>query len=591
MTRGLTWKVLLPAVAAIAGSLLTAVPWLVWTLERDQIATLGGRLEGEAREAGTVLPWTAGADLDRASAALAARLGARVTVIAPDGTVLGESSPHTTALDNHADRPEVRAALARGFGHAVRWSATIDRRLLYAAWRQDDPARTRIIRVAVPISSLTEHLLRLRAPVGTGLATAVALGFGVAWLVSAAMRRRIARLVRFAGALATGGSPPPMGPERSDDLGVLETQIAAMARDVEATLGTMRMERERLEAILRGMVEGVIVTDLDGRVVLVNARARELLALPPPIDPLGRSLLELARDPAIAEIPRRLAAGETVRRRDVALGGAPGRALQVNAARLTGDDGLPFGLVLVLHDVSELRRLETVRRDFVANVSHELRTPLTAIKGYTETLLGSTGEQAETRTRFLQVIDRHAERLGRLIDDLLTLSDLEFGRTPIRRRALPVAPAIDDVVQILAEGAARRGLTLTAAIAPDTPLADADGDRVRQVLVNLVDNAVKYTPEGGRVLIDARPGVLAGSPAVELTVIDTGMGIPSHDLPRLTERFFRVDRARSRELGGTGLGLAIVKHIIQAHDGHLAIESTLGHGTTVRVTLPAARAA
>ncbi len=591
MTRGLTWKVLLPAVAAIAGSLLIAVPWLVWTLERDQIATLTSRLAGEAHEAGAALPWTAGADLDRASAALAARLSARVTVIASDGTVVGESSPHAAPLESHADRPEVRDALADGFGHAVRWSATIDRRLLYAAWRQDDPAGTRVIRIAVPIGSLTEYLIRLRGPIGAALAAAVVLGFWVAWLVSAAMRRRIARLVSFAGALAAGRTPPPMGPERSDQLGVLETQIATMAHEVEHTLGAMRVERERLEAILRGMVEGVIVTDLDGRVVLLNARARDLLALPASLEPVGRSLLELARDPGIAEIPHLLAAGEIVLRRDVTLGVAPGRALQVNAARLTGETGEPFGLVLVLHDVSELRRLETVRRDFVANVSHELRTPLTAIKGYAETLLGSAGDDGETRTRFLKVIDRHAERLGRLIDDLLTLSDLEFGRTPLRRRALPVAPAIDDVVQFLADGASRRGLTLTAAIAPDTPLVDADGDRVRQVLVNLIDNAVKYTPEGGRVQVDARPGVLDGAPAVELTVVDTGVGIPGQDLPRLTERFFRVDKARSRELGGTGLGLAIVKHIVQAHDGHLEIQSTPGHGTTVRVTLPAARAA
>src|SRR4029453_8878355 len=215
------------------------------------------------------------------------------------------------------------------------------------------------------------------------------------------------------------------------------------------------------------------------------------------------------------------------------------------------------------------RRRAAVRRGCVATVSHELRTPLTAIKGYAETLLGGAGDEPEPRARFLTVIDRHAERLGRLIDDLLTLSDLEFGRTPIRRRALALAPAIDDVVQILADGAERRGLTLSAAVAPDTPLADADGDRVRQVLVNLIDNAVKYTPEGGRVRIDARRGSLAGAPAVELTVVDTGVGIPSHDLPRLTERFFGVARARSRELGGTGLGLAIVKHIVQAHDGQL----------------------
>jgi two-component system phosphate regulon sensor histidine kinase PhoR len=438
----------------------------------------------------------------------------------------------------------------------------------------------------VPISSLTEHLLRLGAPLATGLATAVIIGLGVAWLLSGAMRRRIDRMVRFAAALAAGTPPPPVGPERGDSLGVLESQLGDMARDVQTTLAAMRVERERLEAILRGMVEGVLVTDLDGRVVLSNARARELLGLPPGPIVAGRPLVDLVRHPGIAEIPRQLASGQPVVSRDVTLG--DGLSLQVNGARLTAEDGTPFGLVLVLHDVSELRRLETVRRDFVANVSHELRTPLTAIKGYAETLLGPAGESRETALRFLQVIDRHSERLGRLINDLLTLSDLEFGRMPLRLRAIAVHPVIDDVIQILHDRAVQRGLTLTTTVAPGTPDAYADGDRLRQVLIDLVDNAIKYTPEGGRVAIAAQPATLDGLPALELAVADTGIGIPSQDVPRLTERFFRVDRARSRELGGTGLGLAIVKHIVQVHGGRLVIESTLGQGTTARVTLPAA---
>jgi two-component system, OmpR family, phosphate regulon sensor histidine kinase PhoR len=583
---GLAWRFLLPALAAIGGTLFAAVPWLVWTLERDQIATLVTRLQGEAREASSMLPWTRGPDLDRACAELSARLGTRITVVAPDGTVLGESSQPSGALQNHADRPEIRAALRDGEGHAVRWSGTLDRRLLYVATRQERDGAVRIVRTAVPISSLTEHLMRLRAPLATGLATAVILGLGVAWVLSGAMRRRIDRMVRFAAALAAGRPPPPVGPERGDSLGVLESRLADMARDVQTTLAAMRVERERLEAILRGMVEGVLVTDLDGRVVLSNARARELLRLPPGPDATGRPLVDLVRHPGIAEIPRQLASGQAVVSRDVTLGN-DGISLQVNGARLTADDGTPFGLVLVLHDVSELRRLETVRRDFVANVSHELRTPLTAIKGYAETLLGPAGESRETALQFLQVIDRHSERLCRLINDLLTLSDLEFGRTPLQLRALAVEPVIDDVVQILGDRAAQRGLTLTTAVTPGTPRVHADGDRLRQVLIDLVDNAIKYTPEGGRVTIDARPARLDGHVAIELAVTDTGIGIPSQDVPRLTERFFRVDRARSRELGGTGLGLAIVKHIVQAHGGRLVIESALGHGTTARVTLPA----
>jgi two-component system phosphate regulon sensor histidine kinase PhoR len=475
----LTRRFLLPAVAAVLGALVAAIPWLVATLDHDQIRALEARLAGEARHAGTVLPWDQGPTLDAVAFALAEQLGARVTVIAPDGTVLGESSQPSSELVNHADRAEVQAALAEGLGHAVRWSATLDRRLLYVAWRQTSDGRTRIIRISVPVSSLWEHVLRLRAPIAFGLVSALGLGVFVAWLLSGAMVRRIQRLVRFGAALAGGTAPPPLGPERNDDLGVLETQLAEMARNVAQTLAAVRVERERLEAILRGMVEGVIVTDLTGHVVLLNARARELLDLPPGVDPMGRALIELVRDPGLADLPRELASGPATLSRNLALRGGSGPSLQLNAARLTADDGSPFGFVLVLHDVSELRRLETVRRDFVANVSHEIRTPLTAIKGYAETLLGPAGEERDTAIRFLQVIDRHSERLGRLIDDLLTLSDLEFGRTPPRRR--PLASSRSSTTSSRSSATARRNAESrsrprsTPRRPPSTPTATSCG--------------------------------------------------------------------------------------------------------------------
>jgi two-component system phosphate regulon sensor histidine kinase PhoR len=259
----------------------------------------------------------------------------------------------------------------------------------------------------------------------------------------------------------------------------------------------------------------------------------------------------------------------------------------VNGARLCGADEQPFGFVLVLHDVTELRRLEVVRRDFVANVSHELRTPLTAIKGYAETLLGPAGADSDTRGRFLSVIDRHSERLGRLIDDLLALSDLELGRTPLRLGTVAVAPAVDDVLQVLGDAAERAGVELAGDVATDIPAVEADADRFRQVLINLVDNAIKYTPDGGRVVVRAAAANGAHGGMVEVAVEDTGIGIP-RTISRLTERFFRVDKGRSRALGGTGLGLAIVKHIVQAHGGDLEITSAVGRGTAVRVFLPIA---
>ena len=564
------------------------MPYVEVTLERHETDLLARRLLAEARVAADALPWARGAALDQACARLAGDLGVRLTVIAADGRVLGESTRASAALESHADRPEVRAALAAGTGRSVRYSSTVGAELLYVAHRQEDAGAARVVRAAVPLTTVAARVATLRRLLLVGVLAATLFGLVAAVVLSRRMLRRIQRLVAFAARLAAGEAPPYLAAERPDDLGLLEAQLGEMARSVAATIAALRVEQERLEAILRGMVEGVVVTDLTGGVVLMNARARDLLAVPAGADGRGRPLLELTRDPALAEIPRELGAARDAVSRDVTLAGGDGPTLQVNAARLHGADGAPFGFVLVLHDVSELRRLEVIRRDFVANVSHELRTPLTAIKGYAETLLGPAGDDRETARRFLAVIDRHSERLGRLIDDLLTLSDLELGRTPLRLAAVSVGPVVDDVLQILAARIAAGGVEVSAHVAPGTPPVHADGDRLRQVLINLVDNAIKYTPPGGAVSVRAAAAESPGT--VEIVVEDTGVGIPTQDLPRLTERFFRVDKARSRELGGTGLGLAIVKHIVQAHGGQLAITSAVGQGTTVRVVLPGATA-
>jgi two-component system phosphate regulon sensor histidine kinase PhoR len=413
-------------------------------------------------------------------------------------------------------------------------------------------------------------------------------GTAVSAVLARRLSRRLHRLAALADGVREGRDPIYLAAERDDALGQLEASLAAAMRVVQGRLHELSVEQDRFQAILRGMVEGVLVTDLNGRVVLANARAAQLLGMP---DAVGHLVVELARDPGLSELVREVADGAGGASRDVQLGAGRGGTMQVNAARLQdADDGRPFGVVLVLHDVSELRRLEVVRRDFVANVSHELRTPLTAIKGYAETLLGTAGDDRETSRRFLAVIDRHSERLGRLVDDLLALSDLELGRTPMHLMEMPIGPAVDDVLQIFGDTALRAGVRVLAQVTAETPRIVADGDRLRQVLINLVDNAVKYTPRGGQVMLRVRAAGPPHAGMVEIAVSDTGVGIPAQDLPRLTERFFRVDKARSRELGGTGLGLAIVKHIVQAHGGAQEITSALGQGTTVSAFFPAAPA-
>lgn len=324
--------------------------------------------------------------------------------------------------------------------------------------------------------------------------------------------------------------------------------------------------------------------DPRGRILLMNPGARSIFGLSAERVE-GRPFLELIRQKEFLDLVEACQAcgmGESCRR-EVELGPPIARILEAHAVPVPfGPEGK--GSLLVIQDITELRRLEHVRTEFVANVSHELRTPLTSIKGYLETLLDRALDEPATARRFLAIAHAHAERLGRLVDDLLQLSDIETGRVTLKLSPTVLHDATRDVSAIFANQAAQKNLALLNQVPPDLR-ALADRDRLVQILVNLVDNAVKYTPEGGQITLGARH---APRDVVEVWVGDTGIGIPSTDLPRITERFYRVDRARSRELGGTGLGLAIVKHLVQAHGGELRIDSELRKGTTIRFTLPAA---
>jgi two-component system, OmpR family, phosphate regulon sensor histidine kinase PhoR len=299
----------------------------------------------------------------------------------------------------------------------------------------------------------------------------------------------------------------------------------------------------------------------------------------------GKPFLEVVRNADLHEIFRSSRTAGGVFRTELRLVHPAERILRVTAVplRLAGEEP---GLVMVIDDITELRRLEQVRTEFIANVSHELRTPLTAIQGYLETLLGGALEEREHARRFVEIAFRHTERLGRLLNDLTDLSNIELGKVSLRLTATPLRPLVDSVLELVAAKARDGGVALSAEVSEHL-VVQADHDRLVQVLINLADNAVKYTPAGGHVTLAARADLDGGEPTVEISVTDTGIGIPAEDLPRLTERFYRVDKARSRELGGTGLGLAIVKHIVQAHGGRLEITSELGTGTVVRFWMPA----
>ena len=507
----------------------------------------------------------------------------RLTVITGDGHVVCDTEAQPASMVNHLSRPEVAAALRTGAGIDRRESATIHRPLLYAAVKVGEGPDARIVRIALPTELIAAPERRLDWIVLLTILATALLAVVPALYLGQRVARRLERMVDFSRAVAAGDLAAHLSVTQRDELGELEESLDEMGRQLRMWLRGMQSESDKVRGILGAMIEGVVVISATGDVILMNRRAEEIFALAPDTDYHGRPLIETCRDAELQELLREtIATGVQVSLREITLAGEAKRSLAVSVAPLADR----IGFVLVFHDITEIKRLETMRRDFVANVSHELRTPLTAIRGYAETLLSGALDDPVRARSFLGVIDRHSERLSRLIDDLLTLSDLELGKSPLKKDAVLLETLVDEVIEVLREKAERGSVTIVKALPPGLPLLLGDGDRLQQVLINLADNAVKYTPAGGTVTIAAQSIATGEPPVVEVTVSDTGTGIPADEIPRLTERFYRVDKARSRELGGTGLGLAIVKHIVQAHGGKLHISSTVNVGTTVRFTVP-----
>ncbi len=593
LRTGLAVRLTLSLVGAAAAGMAVMGLYVTRVLETHALENLKSGLVTEARlvHDAAVSSLAGGAPRERVqefATNYGAKLRARVTIIARDGTVLADSGRDpegVQGMGNHADRPEVRAALAGSVGTHVRRSRTLNVEMLYVALPLDDGRGVRgVIRLALPLTEVARASSSIRGTVMTG----ALLAFGVALAVGLFISRRVTRPVRemqeVARRMAEGDFDQRAPVAGADEVSELGRALNLMTSRLREKVGDLEGERAKMVAILDGMVEGVIAVDAAGRVLLVNPAARSILSLPTgPVE--ARPLVEVIRQRELfdlLEACRACAPGESCRR-EVELGPPVNRVLQAHALPVVFAPAVA-GRLLVLHDITELRRLERVKADFVANVSHELRTPLTSIKGYLETLLGGALEEPVTTRRFLEVAHTHADRLGRLVDDLLQLSDIETGKVILKVGRVSLRDVAGDVTAIFETEAARKRLALLTRIPPELTVR-ADRDRLAQILVNLVDNAVKYTPEGGQITLDA---MAKGSAAVEVGVSDTGIGIPSIDLPRIAERFYRVDKARSRELGGTGLGLAIVKHLVHAHGGELRIESELGKGTTVRFTLPAA---
>lgn len=594
--RSIALKLTLTLIGFAAVSSLAAGFYLNRALEAFAVESLETRLgavaavvHDEARA-----PLRAGATAGSAQdfvLRVARSTGARVTLIVPDGRVIGESDrslAELAGLENHAGRREVREALDGRVGRDLRHSVTVDAPLLYVAVPVRDGGRVvGVLRLALPLSAVTASYATLHQVMlaGGALTLLVALGIGI--FVAGRVTRPVVEMQSIARQMSEGSFLVRAPTRSTDEIGTLGRSLNVMAGRLREKIQDLEQEQAKVTAILDAMVEGVIAVDGQEHILLMNEQARVMFALGTARGE-GKPFLEVIRNADLHEIFRSVHAGggrageASAIRRELTLTSPAPRVLGVNAVRLALAGDRP-GMVMVLHDVTALRQLERVRTEFVANVSHELRTPLTAIQGYLETLLSGALEDRENARRFLEIVLRHSERLGRLLNDLTDLSNIELGKVTLRREPVRVDEVVASVLGIIGPRAARSRVTVTAQAAPDLSAVSADRDRLAQILINLVDNAVKYTPEGGAVTVTARD---VEGEMIEVAVADTGIGIPAADLPRITERFYRVDKARSRELGGTGLGLAIVKHLVLAHGGELRIESEPERGTTVRFTLP-----
>jgi two-component system phosphate regulon sensor histidine kinase PhoR len=506
--------------------------------------------------------------------------GVRVTVIASDGKVLGDSQSNIQTMENHADRPEIQDAFLKGSGQSSRHSVSVDKNLLYYAVRYSVPGGPPVVfRFALPQQAVDQELWEFRRRLS--LASLVMLFVtGIAsLLISQSFSGRVERLERFSLRVAEGDFRPIDADRTGDGLEALAVSLNATAGRLDRTIRTLTEERNLSSAILGSMVEGVAVVNSSERLLFANTGFAEILGLDVPPQS-GSALVEVVRQTELLEAVRAVVKGEPRVETEIVTGTLRQHFFAVTVASVRAADAA--GAVIVLHDITELRKLERVRRDFVANVSHEFKTPLTAIQGFAETLLAGAIDDPQNRLRFLEIILEHSRRLARLTDDLLKLSKMDADKLELEIRRLSVTQFVESCIETTQRTAAERDLRVSVNLQQPLPDIAADRRRLAEVLQNLLDNAMQYTPAGGQIMV----GASANGTEITFTVSDTGIGIPQADQSRIFERFYRVDVARSREVGGTGLGLSISKHLVEAHGGRIWVESEVGQGSQFHFTVP-----
>lgn len=514
---------------------------------------------------------------------LAKMANARITVIDVTGTVLIDSEAKVSEMDNHLDRTEIQEARIKGKGTSKRYSHTLQIDTLYVALPiREGPEIKGYIRLARPLTEVRNSIRQFNWIIFQSILLLGALSFVIAFIFSARLVSPIQEMEQFTQKLRDGEISGTLLIDSSDEVGRLARNINFMVTELREKVHFANEEKGKLEAAFASMTDAVLVLDNQGRIEALNKSFKSIFGVRRR-DILGKTPLEAFRNIELQNALEQFKETREPISQEISLGGENGSILDVNISSI---EGLPKGeekTMIVLHDVTRLKKLEKMRVDFVANVTHEIKTPLTAILGFIETLQEGALVEEDTARKFLQTIHKHAERLNRLVDDLLELSDIELGEVRLFFESVSVSGILESVLSMIEPKASNKGLTIEKDIPDDLSPITADRDKLNQILLNVLDNAVKFTPESESISVAAFDDS-EGYVVVEIK--DTGIGIPKDEIPRLGERFYRVDKTRSRELGGTGLGLSIVKHLMIAHNGKIEIASQLGIGTTVSLYFP-----
>jgi two-component system phosphate regulon sensor histidine kinase PhoR len=578
------------AILALFFIVLAAGDLYSWRAVRNQAQEAGlEELAALARVARSHAP-----DLNDPSAvhhwvAEVAASGAQTALVRSDGQTLAVSDPDSKPGPTD---PEVQQALSKGQGRSIRHSNPLNRDVLYYAVSFPAPlpastaplgsSTTYVLQLALPLPDVDQQFSAMRRPVWTVFLVLFASAITVSLLNLRSTSRRIGSLRAFAARMAAGDFRPVNVAPAGDALEGLAAALNQSAARLNAGISVLTDERNRSSAILSSMIEGVAVISGDERILFSNGAFSRILGLDDLREIEGRPLLEVARQSDLLAAIKMALSGQEQVTSEIVVGTVRPRSFAVTAAPVQASSHK--GAVLVLHEITDLRRLERVRQDFVANVSHEFRTPLTAIQGFAETLLSGALDEPANRRRFVEIIREHASRLARLTEDLLKLSRIEAGQLKLEFRPVSVTQLIESCVETAHLKAVPRQLALNVHVPEGLPPVRGDANSLQEVLQNLLDNALQYTPAGGKIDVS----VASSDGRVVITVSDTGIGIPQVEQERIFERFYRVDAARSREAGGTGLGLSIARHIMEAHGGRLWVESAVGEGSRFHFSIPVA---